>query len=664
MGLLSKASTLLKENQAGKSTTKKLTTSTINPTASKSNMSSNSVNATTISPMTTANVKRTATVNRPTRVVTNPTTIKLPNQPVTEVANPKPVVKPATTTNTIKVEKKIEPTKQSFQTTKTVAQTTPQPTTQAAPTTKTTITETKQTTNQLRRPQIVTMDSFSNLANLNPNRHRNGFIAVTHDPVHPQRQAASAQARINHAGGNYQGNLTNRTAMNQAALNGQPNVMKTNQSVRPSMTQNTATRPNTMSQTTTSRPATIAQQTSVAGSYNNTGHPVMPQSNAPRPNGNQRATYGSRPNATIMTNPNSSIRPATATRPAMPTRKPKAKRVTHKKRNPLKICKLVSTAALAMFLTFGSIVFINNVESEIYKPHKVDLSKYFPDKTELVAKAEAKMKENRAKINANANLKQNQSQTTVVTVAAPKVAENKAKIAPTQAKPATTNKATTTTITPTPTATKQVTNNNNVKHPAPKFQFTQRDREVLAKMIYGEAGYGTDPFEVTHVALNRLASGLFGKTLTEVITAKRQFAGFNENHPIDKNCLAIGNQAIDDFIANGCKPFCKYIYFHTHQKKGLAKKYNRNVFKEGLWWEAPILPDLPGYSEEYCPTALQQAERYYAQRKLQQTEYHYTQHEVKAELELTARDYTQFKQAVHNHTQHQKANTTEIAMNR
>ena len=164
-----------------------------------------------------------------------------------------------------------------------------------------------------------------------------------------------------------------------------------------------------------------------------------------------------------------------------------------------------------------------------------------------------------------------------------------------------------------------MTNTHSVDQAVQKFtqglqsKFTQQDREVFAKMIYGEAGYGADPFEVGHVALNRL-SAQFGKTLTEVITAKGQFDGYNEKNPIDKDCLAIANQLIAEYEANGCKKFCNYYYFYTHPKKGQGLKYNRNIYMSGAKW-VPF--NINNYSESYCSTSIKQSEQYYAERDCQ-----------------------------------------------
>lgn len=614
MGLLSKATTLLKEELQQ---TKKLSTAVINPTVVKSNITKPTTSATTIRPMVTPVATRTTTMP-----VSKPASIKMPTQTV---------VKPAVT------QKPAESTKP------TTARPVAQPTnSQVRPV--------SQTSARLASARVR-----NNSINLNPNRHTTGFIPVSNKPVHPKtmrKTNANAYMMANASGyGYFQGNNP-RATMSQTVTNGQPmmstnqfngrpNPAQSSQGARPISTQQSTSRPMTMGRPATSSTITNRSSTMPRPSVNTTRRP---------------ATTMSRP-LTTMTRPTTNTKPANNVRPQkkglkqLIARKVGQNRVVARKVDTPKVFKLITAVAMTFALQLGLMNAIMTIDNTYTLPTSISLENFYNPRIEQVANngKVAPMKKQKAN-------KVAETQKETQQVATQKQEE---KQAPKQAqqpeqKVVVANSAQNTVI---EKSIQEFTQGL-------QFQFTQRDREVFAQMIYGEAGYGADPFEVAHVALNRLASGLFGDTLTEVITAKRQFAGFNENHPIDKNCLAIGNQAINDFIANGCKPFCKYIYFHTHKNKGLDKKYNRNVFKEGLWWEAPILPDLPGYSEEYCPTALQQAERYYAQRKLRQTEYHYTQHEVKGELELTAHDYTKLKRAVHNHTQHQKSNITEIAMNR
>lgn len=68
----------------------------------------------------------------------------------------------------------------------------------------------------------------------------------------------------------------------------------------------------------------------------------------------------------------------------------------------------------------------------------------------------------------------------------------------------------------------------------PEPRYTERDIEMLAKMVWGEAR-GCTPAEQSlcvWTVINRLEAGCFGNTLEEVLTTPRQFVGYKPKHPV------------------------------------------------------------------------------------------------------------------------------------
>ena len=94
---------------------------------------------------------------------------------------------------------------------------------------------------------------------------------------------------------------------------------------------------------------------------------------------------------------------------------------------------------------------------------------------------------------------------------------------------------------------------------------TQYEREVLARMLYGEAGRGADPFEILHTVLNRASSPLFKGSLADIVLQKGQYVGYSEEHPLTKDYLTMVDMAIADWEANGCQKIegCDHYYFVT-----------------------------------------------------------------------------------------------------
>lgn len=77
--------------------------------------------------------------------------------------------------------------------------------------------------------------------------------------------------------------------------------------------------------------------------------------------------------------------------------------------------------------------------------------------------------------------------------------------------------------------------------------YSQTEIDAFARLIYGEAGRGADAFEVAHTVGNRYASGRFGKTLMDVITAENQYVGYRASNKLTKKhystaCIMLADQ--------------------------------------------------------------------------------------------------------------------------
>lgn len=150
------------------------------------------------------------------------------------------------------------------------------------------------------------------------------------------------------------------------------------------------------------------------------------------------------------------------------------------------------------------------------------------------------------------------------------------------------------------------------------------DREVLARMLYGEAGRGADPFEILHTVFNRASSPLFKGSLLDIVTQKNQYVGYSPKHPLTNDYLTMVDMAIDYWEAHGCKKIdgCDHYYF----VQGIAGVCNEfEISPEdnyGKW--VPTKDKKYAKMRQYCPVATDQAKRYYANRQGYQKAYGHT----------------------------------------
>lgn len=141
---------------------------------------------------------------------------------------------------------------------------------------------------------------------------------------------------------------------------------------------------------------------------------------------------------------------------------------------------------------------------------------------------------------------------------------------------------------------------------------SNQERDILAKMLYGEAGLGTDPFEVLHTVLNRKASPLFKGSIADIVTAPNQYLGYKETNPVTPAFRRIVDIVVDDWEANGEKAVdgCHHYYFVTGIA-GNCNKFEISHDHQGKW----VSGKNKQYAKlkHYCPVAEQQAARYYQQ---------------------------------------------------
>lgn len=100
--------------------------------------------------------------------------------------------------------------------------------------------------------------------------------------------------------------------------------------------------------------------------------------------------------------------------------------------------------------------------------------------------------------------------------------------------------------------------------------WTAEELNAMARTLSGECfeDKELDKRRVCEVILNRVSDGRFGDTICEVITAQSQFCGYwSTSRPVSENDLAVAEQTLNDWFANDCKPFSKYLYFSTGKNR-------------------------------------------------------------------------------------------------
>ena len=104
--------------------------------------------------------------------------------------------------------------------------------------------------------------------------------------------------------------------------------------------------------------------------------------------------------------------------------------------------------------------------------------------------------------------------------------------------------------------------------PVTTYTPPEEDVTALSRMAYGEAR-GLADYEIAAcmwVALNRLDAG-YGETVTEVVSAPGQFAGYSEDHPVDEQIAAIAQDVLT-----------------RHWRERQGEDVPREIGREYLWF--------------------------------------------------------------------------------
>lgn len=124
--------------------------------------------------------------------------------------------------------------------------------------------------------------------------------------------------------------------------------------------------------------------------------------------------------------------------------------------------------------------------------------------------------------------------------------------------------------------------------PLPAQRWSDEEAEILAKMLWGEArGITSDTEKAACVwcVLNRVDHGQ--GTITSVVTAPNQFAGYHANNPVDEDLITLcidvlyrwyaekdGQTDVGRVLPN------EYLFFSGDGKRN----YFRNAYKGGTVW--------------------------------------------------------------------------------
>jgi hypothetical protein len=115
----------------------------------------------------------------------------------------------------------------------------------------------------------------------------------------------------------------------------------------------------------------------------------------------------------------------------------------------------------------------------------------------------------------------------------------------------------------------------------PTSTISAAEREAFAKLLYGEAGRGADPFEVGHTVLNRCTA--WNQSLMETISQKNQYMGYKETHPATEDYLRMADIMLDEWEKGGKKLIdgCNRFYFVTGELGKSNKFYTADI--NGRW---------------------------------------------------------------------------------
>lgn len=117
-----------------------------------------------------------------------------------------------------------------------------------------------------------------------------------------------------------------------------------------------------------------------------------------------------------------------------------------------------------------------------------------------------------------------------------------------------------------------------------EYQVTEDDLDCMAKALYGEANAVESKAERAMVIwniLNRLDSGRFQSTISEIVTEPHQYDGYDKNNPVTDECLSLVRDVVSrwereksgEYYVGRTLP-AEYCYFVA----GTGEDYGHNVF--------------------------------------------------------------------------------------
>ena len=124
--------------------------------------------------------------------------------------------------------------------------------------------------------------------------------------------------------------------------------------------------------------------------------------------------------------------------------------------------------------------------------------------------------------------------------------------------------------------------------------YTRDDAEAMAKLVWGEAR-GCDDTQQAAAAwcvLNRVDSALFPNTIREVVSQKKQFAGYRVTNPVDPQILALvydvlSRWSIEDNCVGGVGRVLpkEYLFFSGN---GTENRFRVTYGGSEIWdWSLP-----------------------------------------------------------------------------
>ena len=105
-----------------------------------------------------------------------------------------------------------------------------------------------------------------------------------------------------------------------------------------------------------------------------------------------------------------------------------------------------------------------------------------------------------------------------------------------------------------------------VDEPEDVKMFSDEEVQAIVRTLAGECYDDKleDKKKVTEVILNRVSNEKFGKTVTEVVSAKGQFCGYwKQSRPVSESDIQIAEETLERWYTNDCKALSEYLFFRS-----------------------------------------------------------------------------------------------------